>query len=267
MNRISQAITEIYKIHRECEIDRWINNINPIVKLFLTIIYILILISFDKYDLSGVCSMILYPLITMIMFDISVKDCKKRLKSLFVIICAVGIINPFIDHKVVKEVCGVMIIGGVISMITLMIKGILAVMASYILIVTTSIEKICCALRVMHVPKIFITIILLIYRYIVLLLKETEKIINAYELRAPGQKGVNFKVWGSLVGMLMLRSMERAEDVYESMLLRGYEGEYYTADIEKSHFIQSFLYFTIWLTVIILCRIIHIKIHQQRELC
>ena len=46
-------------------------------------------------------------------------------------------------------------------------------------------------------------------------------------------------------------------DVYESMLLRGYEGEYYT-DMEKSHFIQSFLYFTIWLTVIILCRIIHI---------
>lgn len=233
MNRISQAITEIYKIHRECEINRWINNINPIVKLFLTIIYILILISFDKYDLSGVCSMILYPLITMIMFDISIKDCQKRLKSIFVIVCAVGIINPFIDHKVVKEVCGVMIIGGVISMITLMIKGILTVMASYILIVTTSIEKICCALRVMHVPKIFITIILLIYRYIVLLLKETEKIINAYE----------------------------------SMLLRGYEGEYYTVDIEKSYFIQSFLYFIIWLTVIILCRIIHIKIHQQRELC
>lgn len=233
MNRISQAITEIYKIHRECEINRWINKINPIVKLFLTIIYILILISFDKYDLSGVCSMILYPLITMIMFDISIKDCQKRLKSIFVIVCAVGIINPFIDHKVVKEVCGVMIIGGVISMITLMIKGILAVMASYILIVTTSIEKICCALRVMHVPKIFITIILLIYRYIVLLLKETEKIINAYE----------------------------------SMLLRGYEGEYYTVDIEKSYFIQSFLYFIIWLTVIILCRIIHIKIHQQRELC
>ncbi len=233
MNRISQAITEIYKIHRECEINRWINKINPIVKLFLTIIYILILISFDKYDLSGVCSMILYPLITMIMFDISIKDCQKRLKSIFVIVCAVGIINPFIDHKVVKEVCGVMMIGGVISMITLMIKGILAVMASYILIVTTSIEKICCVLRVMHVPKVFITIILLIYRYIVLLLKETEKIINAYE----------------------------------SMLLRGYEGEYYTVDIEKSYFIQSFLYFIIWLTVIILCRIIHIKIHQQRELC
>lgn len=233
MNRISQAITEIYKIHRECEVNRWINKINPIVKLFLTIIYILILISFDKYDLSGVCSMILYPLITMIMFDISIKDCQKRLKSIFVIVCAVGIINPFIDHKVVKEVCGVMMIGGVISMITLMIKGILAVMASYILIVTTSIEKICCVLRVMHVPKVFITIILLIYRYIVLLLKETEKIINAYE----------------------------------SMLLRGYEGEYYTVDIEKSYFIQSFLYFIIWLTVIILCRIIHIKIHQQRELC
>ena len=50
---------------------------------------------------------------------------------------------------------------------------------------------------------------------------------QAYALRAPKQKGVHFKVWGSLAGQLLLRSIDRANNLYASMLLRGYQGEYY----------------------------------------
>ncbi|MFQ6930295.1 MAG: CbiQ family ECF transporter T component [Eubacterium sp.] len=66
-------------------------------------------------------------------------------------------------------------------------------------------------------------IIQLIYRYINVLLKETKRIVvEAYSLRAPGQKGINFKAWGSLPGQLLLRSIDRATDVHNSMSLRGY---------------------------------------------
>ena len=67
-----------------------------------------------------------------------------------------------------------------------------------------------------------VTTILLTYRYIVLLLQEANRISTAYALRAPGQKGIHFRAWGSLLGQLLLRSMDRAQLVYESMLLRGY---------------------------------------------
>ena len=70
------------------------------------------------------------------------------------------------------------------------------------------------------------TTILLIYRYIVLLLQEGIRIATAYALRAPGQKGIQFRAWGSLLGQLLLRSLDRAQLVYESMQLRGFAGAF-----------------------------------------
>ena len=54
---------------------------------------------------------------------------------------------------------GVKITGGEISMVTLMIKGILAVIAIYILIITTTIDRVCMALRKIHIPEIIVMII------------------------------------------------------------------------------------------------------------
>ena len=50
--------------------------------------------------------------------------------------------------------------------------------------------------------------------------------MTAYKLRAPSQRGIHYKAWGSLVGQWLIRSMDRAETVYESMQLRGFNGEY-----------------------------------------
>ena len=49
---------------------------------------------------------------------------------------------------------------------------------------------------------------------------------EAYQLRAPGQKGLHVSAWGSFLGQLLLRSMDRAEALYESMELRGFSGDY-----------------------------------------
>ena len=48
---------------------------------------------------------------------------------------------------------------------------------------------------------------------------------QAYSLRAPGQKGIHISAWGSFLGQL-LRSMDRAQALYESMELRGFSGEF-----------------------------------------
>ncbi len=53
---------------------------------------------------------------------------------------------------------------------------------------------------------------------------------DAYALRAPGQKGIQFRAWGSFLGQLLLRSMDRAEELYASMLLRGYHEHFHYAE-------------------------------------
>ena len=57
---------------------------------------------------------------------------------------------------------------------------------------------------------------------------------TAYSLRAPGQKGVHVSAWGSFLGQLLLRSMDRAQELYESMQLRGFHGEYAYAESRKA---------------------------------
>ncbi len=230
MSKISKAIVEIEHLSQRAEQNQWVNLIHPLVKLFLTILYIVLVVSFPKYDLAGVCAMALYPIIAFNMADLSWKSALHRLRVVLPLVCIVGVFNPIFDREIVSYMMlgGKMIgiSGGVLSMLSLMVKGVLTVLASYLLIATTTIEKVCYALRQIHVPKVMVTQILLIYRYITVMLEEVHRIAQAYSLRAPGQKGVHFKAWGSLVGQLLLRSMDRADDVYASMCLRGFSGEF-----------------------------------------
>ena len=128
-------------------------------------------------------------------------------------------------------------------MVTFMIKGFLAVSAVYLLMVTTPMEDICQALRKLHVPALLITVVMLIHRYLIVFLGEVRRLRTAYLLRAPGQKGVHFRQWGSLLGQLLLRSMDRSETVYQSMTLRGFTGESFSG--RDRRFTRSDLLFII----------------------
>lgn len=223
MSNLSNALNEIGKIENQAGQDTWLNQIHPLVKLFVTVFYMIMVVSFDKYNITGLLGMVLYPLVVFLIGDIPFGECMKRVKLILPIVCIIGVFNPFFDHTVIAELIGgFTVTGGMISMITLIIKGIFTILAAYLLIITTTIEKICYAMRKIHIPQTFVTVILLTYRYISVLLKEAERIMQAYSLRAPRQNGIHIKVWGSLIGQLLLRSMDRATDIYDSMNLRGY---------------------------------------------
>jgi cobalt/nickel transport system permease protein len=225
MSKISSAIHEIHHIDLLTSRDQWVNKLHPLVKLVLTVVYIAVVVSFNKYDVMGLAGMVVYLIAVFMLGELSLTDSIKRLKLVLPLVCFVGILNPFFDHNRIV-VAGIAMSAGVLSMITLIMKGIFTVLAAYLLIATTSMDRICYALTVLHVPKAIVTQVMLTYRYITVLMGEVDRMTQAYALRAPGQKGVHFKAWGSMVGQLLLRSMDRAEVVYESMLLRGYQGDY-----------------------------------------
>lgn len=248
MSKLDNALYEIHHIDAIAEREHWLNHIYPLIKLVITICFIAVTVSYSKYDLAGVLRMGVYPIAVFILGELSFFDALKRLRVILPIVCLMGIFNPFFDRQPVMEIAGIMVTAGAVSMITLMVKGAYSVFASYLLIATTSIEQICHALRLMHVPAVIVTQILLAYRYVSLLLEEAGRMTQAYSLRAPKQKGVHFRVWGSLAGQLLLKSIDRAGEVYESMLLRGYQGEFpYAA---KSHCrIRDFVYLAVWCAI------------------
>lgn len=259
MSKIRNAIYEIHHMDALAERDQWVNMLHPLVKFVLTVSYISIVVSFNKYDIVGLAGMAVYPIALFILADLSFKDSLKRLRIVLPLVCFIGIFNPFFD-KVPVEILGIRMTAGVLSMLTLMMKGIFTVLASYLLIATTTIEKLCYAFRLIHIPKIMVTQVMLTYRYVTVLLEEVNRITQAYSLRAPKQKGVHYKVWGSLTGQLLLRSMDRAGIVYESMVLRGYNGTFDYVGEKITWKWQDIFYLVFWLSLFILFRNVPVMI-------
>lgn len=248
MNKLGNALYEIHHMDMLAAKDQWVNKIHPLVKLILTIAFLTVTMSFPKYDLTGLLRMGIYPIVLFIVGEISFRDSIHRLRIVLPLICFVGLFNPIFDRQVIGHIGTAPLTAGMLSMVTLMIKGIYSVLAAYLLIATTSIEKICYALRLVHIPAILVTQVLLTYRYVTVLLEEANRMTQAYSLRAPNQKGVHFKVWGTLAGQLLLRSMDRANEVYESMTLRGYQGEFYYTAKEPCK-AKDWLYMGVWLVL------------------
>lgn len=257
MNRAENALFEIQEMNYLAGLDSPIHRLAPLAKLLVTIGYIAAVISFSPYDLTGLLPMILYPVIAYQISEIPISTCFYKLRVILPLVCAVGLFNPLLDRDPVLRIGVLTVTTGMISMITLMMKGVYCLMASFLLITTTRIEEICHALRQIHVPKILTSLMLLTYRYISLLLEEVSIMTTAYHLRAPGQNGIHYTAWGSFLGQLILRTMDRATTIYESMELRGYHGEFFY--IQKKHDRKSaFIYAMIWLAIFLLLRTVRI---------
>jgi cobalt/nickel transport system permease protein len=93
-----------------------------------------------------------------------------------------------------------------------------------LLIATTSFPGICRALRKFGVPEIFTSQMLFLYRYIFVLVEETMRVIRARDMRSFGKRGRGVIAFSGIIGTLFLRTVERAERIYQAMLSRGFSG-------------------------------------------
>lgn len=226
MNKMESALRELGTMDELAAGDSPLHRIHPTAKLLATIVYIVTVMSYDKYDLAGLIPMLLLPLLLFQLGAIPVRSCFYKLRIVLPLVLAVGLFNPFFDRQIVLRLGTLSVSGGVISMLTLMLKGTLCLMASFLLVASTPFDRICASLRQLHLPKTLVTLLLLTYRYVGVMTEELAVMTDAYRLRAPGQKGIHVSAWGSFLGQLLLRSMDRAQELYSSMLLRGYAQEF-----------------------------------------
>lgn len=257
MDRIDHASSELREMDDLASLSSPIHAIHPLAKLIVTIAYIFLTVSFHKYDLSGLIIMVLYPVILFAISGIPVRTCFYKLRIVLPLVCAVGLFNPFFDRPPMISIGSIAVSGGFISMITLMLKGVFCLMASFILMATTSIDALCGALRKIRMPAMLVTLLLLTYRYIFVMIDEISVMTTAYKLRAPGQKGIHYSAWGSFLGQLLLRSMDRAQELYSSMQLRGFNGSFQYADTAPITW-RDYLYIVAAAGLILLCRLVNV---------
>lgn len=133
MNKASQAWSEMMAMNAMSDQDSALHALHPLAKLLAVIGYIFTVVSFPKYELTGIFVMVLYPVVLYQMAEIPIRTCFHKLRFILPLVLAVSIANPFLD-TVPFSVAGVLTVPrGCISMLTLMLKGVFSLMLSFLL--------------------------------------------------------------------------------------------------------------------------------------
>ena len=257
MSSMGKILYNIKFLDELSEKETVIHNVHPIAKLLTTIIFLITVVSYRKYEISGLTPLVLYPIILITLADIPVRPIINRTLLVLPFVIGICIFNPLLDNRTMLTIGSISISGGWISFISIMIKCVLTVSATLILIATTGMNKIALALRILKVPKLFVMQLLLTYRYIAVLIEEVMRTTTAYSLRSPFHKGIRFKDWGSLTGQLLIRTIDRAHRIYVSMCCRGFQGEYNTNNNFRMN-INDFIYSILWVSFFVVVRFINI---------
>jgi cobalt/nickel transport system permease protein len=107
-------------------------------------------------------------------------------------------------------------------------NAIMAVMIA--LVASTSILTLGHAMYELRIPKKLVHLFFFTYRYIHVIHQEYVRLVSAMKVRGfrPGTNMHTYKSFAHLVGMLLVRSSDRAERVYNAMLCRGFRGNLYS---------------------------------------
>jgi len=94
------------------------------------------------------------------------------------------------------------------------------------MIATVRFDNFIKSMESLRVPNKLVQIIAFSYRYIFVILNEFQRTMRAMESRGFKKRSNRFslKVLGNAIGMLLIRSHERSERVYQAMCARGYSG-------------------------------------------
>ncbi|NVL92931.1 MAG: cobalt ECF transporter T component CbiQ [Desulfobacterales bacterium] len=113
------------------------------------------------------------------------------------------------------------------SQITVKCNAILLAMIA--LVATIPIFTLGHAMSQLHFPDKIIHLFLFTYRYIHVIFQEYHRLTNAMKIRGfIARTNIHtYRSYAYLVGMLLVKSYDRAERVYEAMLCRGFSGRYY----------------------------------------
>jgi cobalt/nickel transport system permease protein len=88
------------------------------------------------------------------------------------------------------------------------------------------------ALNHLHVPQKLSLLLLFTIRYLDVLNQEYSRLRAAMRVRAfrPGMNRHTYRTFGYLVGMLLVRSLDRSERILAAMKCRGFAGRFYLLD-------------------------------------
>jgi len=98
------------------------------------------------------------------------------------------------------------------------------------LVASTPIFTLGHAMHELGVPRKLVHLLFFTYRYIHVIHREYVRLLNSMKIRGfcPGTNLHTYKTFAYMVGMLLVKSFDRAQRVHNAMLCRGFKGNLYS---------------------------------------
>ncbi len=220
--------TDADTIDRHAYIDSVAHRLDPRAKVLATLVFIVTVVSYDKYEVAPLVPFVLFPMGLAILGFVPSKLIAKRILIASPFIVLIGIFNPLLDRAVCFEFQGVQVSYGWVSFASIALRGFLSIFAAVVLVATTSVPRITEALRLLGVPRVLVVQLMLLYRYLFLLIEEARRMNKAKNLRA-GSSKTSLSIAASMLSVLLMRTIDRGDAVWLAMKARGFKGELKTA--------------------------------------
>lgn len=202
-----------------------VHRLDPRAKVLTTLVYILCVVSFGRYELAAMLPFLIYPVVLTALADLPPGYIVRKTAVVLPFAVMIGLFNPFFDRQVLLQLGPIEVWGGWISWSSIIVRALLTAAAAIVLVAVTGFPAICEALERLGMPRVFAVQLLFLHRYIFVLTDEGARVDRARQLRSCGNKGLGIRQFGPLVGHLLLRTWERAERIHMAMLARGFTGE------------------------------------------
>ncbi len=224
MAKIESAFFDLSYLEALAGGNTFIHRLDPRIKVLTAALFMMCVVSFDKYIISAMLPFGLFVIVIMGLANIPAGYLGKKLLLVSPFAVMVGIFNPFLDQQPLLQLSTFTVTGGWISFFSILLRFSLTVSAVLILIATTGFNAVCLAMVKMGMPKIFAVQLLILYRYIFVLIDEGLSMHRARTLRSFQRRAMGLKTFAHLVGQLLLRTLDRAQRIHLAMLCRGFDG-------------------------------------------
>jgi cobalt/nickel transport system permease protein len=199
------------------------------VKVLATVAFVVVVASFGRGEVLRLAPLAAFPVGLAALGDVPWRPILVRIALASPFALGVGALEPFLDRAPAIQVGPVTVSAGALALAAVLAKFTLSLAAALVLVATTGFDAVCAALGRLGAPRVLVTQLLLLYRYLFVLADEAARTVRAWQLRAPGAPRPPLRTAGRLLGQLLLRALSRAERVHAAMRARGFDGRVRTS--------------------------------------
>ncbi|CAN2041082.1 cobalt/nickel transport system permease protein [Candidatus Magnetomoraceae bacterium gMMP-15] len=207
-----------------------LHRLNPCVKIVIACLFSLVIALSTQFTCLGLSIGLSFILILLARLDL--KSVFYRLLIVNGLTFFLWFVLPFtIKGEPVFSIASLIASKqGLILSLQITLKTNAILLALIAMIATSSTVSLGHAANCLYLPDKIVYLFLFTYRYIFIIENEYKRLLNAAKIRGfqPKTNVHTYKTYAYLMGMLLVKSFDRAEQVYKAMICRGFKGKFYS---------------------------------------